>query len=361
MMTSRQQQQTTLYTMRKPSTTTAIRMPRIAWCLALAALLPVALHASPAVVWTRQNGEQPEGGPVHSSRPVSAAEVLRGALELSSSSSPVEGGVSGGNDLSVAFLLARGADGSESLTKMASEGLLPQIEAAYESAYVVHHHAEGLDGAHALSKTFDSKVKSSIVTGVSLKELTAKLQWLEEDSSSTLDSPPSSANGGSKRSRALQQARVVVVTLDPSAMSASDIDAAVVRTIAHPRVNAVVLSAIRSVDEVKLDRVLHHQRRRALMPTVDRVWSVTPSTNHHHQTSSRRLEEQQQGEGGDNGQNNNNDMAGVYYVNMTPNILAGILFTFLFATITFIAVSCMGMIAGQDTYVSKYPSIGREA
>ena len=76
----------------------------------------------------------------------------------------------------------------------------------------------------------------------------------------------------------------------------------------------------------------------------------------------RRLEDMQQEEG----QNQNNkqaddDMAGVYYVSMTPNILAGILFTLLFAVTTWIGVTCMGMIAGQDVYVKKMPPVGREA
>ena len=54
-------------------------------------------------------------------------------------------------------------------------------------------------------------------------------------------------------------------------------------------------------------------------------------------------------------------MTGVYYVAMTPNILAGLLFGLLFVVITYIGVTCMGAIQGQDVFVSKMPSVGREA
>jgi hypothetical protein len=102
------------------------------------------------------------------------------------------------------------------------------------------------------------------------------------------------------------------------------------------------------VDEVKEERKQLYQRKLQLMDTVGRTLLGSPS---------RRLE--QDGENANN--NGNQDLSGVYYVSMTPNIFAGLLFAFLFTFITLIAVSCMGMISGQDTYVSKYPSIGREA
>jgi hypothetical protein len=54
-------------------------------------------------------------------------------------------------------------------------------------------------------------------------------------------------------------------------------------------------------------------------------------------------------------------MSGVYYVSMTPNILAGLLFFLLFAVVTYIGISCMGMISGVSVYETKKPSIGREA
>jgi hypothetical protein len=70
----------------------------------------------------------------------------------------------------------------------------------------------------------------------------------------------------------------------------------------------------------------------------------------------RRLEQQN-----DDANAGNKDMTGVYYVQMTPNILAGILFGLLFAFIAYTGISCMGMITGQDVFVTKMPTVGREA
>ena len=76
------------------------------------------------------------------------------------------------------------------------------------------------------------------------------------------------------------------------------------------------------------------------------------------QSQRRRLEDANQEE---NANGDDSSLEGVYYVSLTPNILAGILFFLLFATVAFIGISCMGMIAGQDVYVKKMPSVGREA
>ena len=59
---------------------------------------------------------------------------------------------------------------------------------------------------------------------------------------------------------------------------------------------------------------------------------------------------------------NNQDGSNVAYVHMTPNILAGILYTIMFIVVTQIGIGCMGSIQGQgDIYVKKMPTIGREA
>jgi len=57
---------------------------------------------------------------------------------------------------------------------------------------------------------------------------------------------------------------------------------------------------------------------------------------------------------------NANNGEDIYYVNMTPNILSGLLFGFLFIFVTIIGMSCMNAIEGQTIFVSKMPSIGRE-
>jgi hypothetical protein len=124
----------------------------------------------------------------------------------------------------------------------------------------------------------------------------------------------------------------------------------------------VVLTAIRSTEEVKQERdMLTRRRMMAMEEDFTQGSTSTKNTNRHHH---RRLEDANQAVD-DGNQNNQNaasqDMTGIYYVSMTPNILAGLLFTLLFAVVTWIGVSCMGMITGQDVYVSKMPSIGREA
>jgi len=64
---------------------------------------------------------------------------------------------------------------------------------------------------------------------------------------------------------------------------------------------------------------------------------------------------------GDDGADNGGDDEVVYYVYMTPNILAGLMFAGLFTSVVFLGISCMGMIQGQDVFVSKMPSVGRES
>ena len=69
--------------------------------------------------------------------------------------------------------------------------------------------------------------------------------------------------------------------------------------------------------------------------------------------SRRRLED------GNDDDNSSSDV--LYFVNFTPNIFSGVMFFFFFSAVTFTGISCMGMIAGQEVYVTKYPTIGREA
>mmetsp|Transcript_10649 Transcript_10649/g.21904 ORF Transcript_10649/g.21904 Transcript_10649/m.21904 type:complete len:245 (+) Transcript_10649:29-763(+) len=59
-------------------------------------------------------------------------------------------------------------------------------------------------------------------------------------------------------------------------------------------------------------------------------------------------------------QNEANSSDSVYYVAMTPNILAGILFGFLFVFMTIIGMSCMNDIEGQTVFVDKMPHVGKE-
>ena len=49
-----------------------------------------------------------------------------------------------------------------------------------------------------------------------------------------------------------------------------------------------------------------------------------------------------------------------YYVKMTPNILAGVLFMFLFVFVVLTAFLCMNDIEGQTYFVKRMPVVGKE-
>jgi hypothetical protein len=318
-------------------------------------LLALWIHntaASPAVVWTARNKQI--AATVHSSIELPAQDVLGDFLSAGGASSEA----SSSRVTAVVFLLSRGDDGSESLSALASQGELPLVAREYETASVIHHNVQGLDLAGKQLLAGGARTGSQVLD-ISLGEFSKKLEMMDETSSraevgslgSVMSVPAAeaSASGAGKRSRALANSNVFVVKVDVSATTPSEIDHAVFQAIHHAKVDTVILAGVRSVDEVKGERQQYYQRKLQLMDTVSRKLLGS---------SSRRLEENQ---GDDANKGNNQDLTGVYYVNMTPNILAGLLFTFLFTFVTLIAVSCMGMISGQDTYVSKYPSIGREA
>lgn len=327
----------------QPFTMMIARCP-VAWL----ALWISSTAAAPAVVWSSRENQSPDA--IHSSIEVPAHDVLGSFLTSEGVSESSTSRVSG-----VVFLLGREEDGSESLSSLASRGSLPLVADEYKNANVIHHNVQGLDSAGG--RMLDSaKRAGNRVLDVSLAEFSKKLSLLDEasvqvevDASGSVAAPAAAEASKSvgKRARALANANVLLVKVDVSKTPPSDIDNAVVQAIRHAKVDTVVLAGARSVDEVKEERNGIYQRKLQLMDTVGR--SALGS-------SSRRLEE--------NAAENNNgdqDLTGIYYVSMTPNILAGILFTFLFTFVILVAISCMGMIAGQDVYVSKYPSIGREA
>jgi hypothetical protein len=147
-----------------------------------------------------------------------------------------------------------------------------------------------------------------------------------------------------KRARNLAEANVLVVNVSPKEDAAA-IDRTISNAIDNEHVQSVVLAGIRSLHEVKHERMLASQQRR----------SVMQKDGERSMDARRRRLDQNDANG------NNSDLSGVYYVAMTPNILAGILFMGLFTMITWIGISCMGAISGQEVFVSKMPSVGREA
>jgi hypothetical protein len=258
------------------------------------------------------------------------------------------------------FLLAKGKDGSESLTELATTGKLPQTAEKYNDADGIYHHVSGIESTPTMVREASRANTEHRVLQVSLSELNSKLTSLSE--------PPAEVemevaqNGmllsktskfANKRARDLANANVFVVKVN-SKDSALDIDRTIANTIDNDKVDAVVLAGIRSTTEVKHERFLLSKRRVDTMQKEGR--RVLESRR-------RRLEQEEEEGDGDDAVNDDDDssMSGVYYVAMTPNILAGLLFGLLFIVVTWIGVSCMGQISGQEVFVSKMPTIGREA
>jgi len=284
--------------------------------------------AAPAIVW--KNGRDSSSTVIHSSQPVQAAEVIADVIGSSES-------------LSAVFLIGRSEDGSESLSGMTSNGSLPGVASKYEEASTVHHHCGGVESPQAVAK---------MSSGMSIS--------LDEFSILLLDPFPSdtelevgdngvtskAGNEGSKRARSLAAAKVLIVNV-PASTNPAVLDNAVVKAIESDKVSSVVLTGIRSTNEVKHERAMETRRRMQVQQSAGRTFSLTGGD--------RRLKD------ANDDANANKDMTGVYYVYMTPNILAGIMFGFLFAVIGYTGISCMGMISGQTVFVHKMPTVGREA
>jgi len=235
-----------------------------------------------------------------------------------------------GQDSSVVFFLGRNADGKEMLNNLASVGSLPRTQGKYRSAHSIHHHVDGLESAATVQRDAMAAAASSAAT-VSLGEFLSRM-----------GDSPKNADDHSRRAREVQSASVLIVNV-PAATSPAEIDNAIAMAVESSRVSSVVLTAQRSTDEVKRERQNLANNRKQQQKQED--------------APRRRLEDQQNGDN-----NNNQDGSNVAYVHMTPNILAGILYTIMFIVVTQIGIGCMGSIQGQgDIYVKKMPTIGREA
>lgn len=295
-----------------------------------------AVSAAPAIVW---RSKVESDSVVHSSSEHQAGDIIHRALDCDSDS------------LQVVFLLGRNEDGSDSLSSLASEGSLPGISAKYSSAEAVYHHVAGMEGPRVIVDRMSEMNPETPIVQVSLDEFNTKFSAEDEIKEFQVGADGNvskSSKTKSKRARQIANANVLVVNV-ASNTDPKKIDSVVVEAIESEKVGNVMLSAVRSHEEVKAERDLMARRR----------FLAQKAAGHRMLASnSRRLE---QNEDGDNNDNNNQDMSGVYYVQMTPNILSGLLFFVMFAFTTWIGISCMGMISGQTVYVDKMPSIGREA
>lgn len=321
--------------------------------IAIATALYIGLaKAAPAIVWNSVSSSD-GGSPLHISDLTDARSLLASTLN--------NGNNDNASNLSaVIFLVGRDADGSEGLNAMAASGKLPQVQAKQASASSIHYHVDGVESSRTVAKdaaaaTLSEDGEEMNVVEVALEEFNRKLDSLaqSEATSATIEGGEQQqqqqqekiTKSEQKRRRAISDADILVVTLTDKDNAAS-IDSSIVKAIDSKLVQNVILSSIRSTDEVK------HARRKLVIDKITK--SARPSSERR-----RRLED----EDGQNNQNNNNNnqyQEGVYYVNMTPNIFSGLLFFFMFVFTAHLGLTCMNMIEGQDVYVKKYPTIGRE-
>ena len=352
-------------------------MKTCTFVVAFATLLSSAI-AAPAVVWQSSStaeisSSSSNARSLHSSEDIHASELMKNVLTVSSSEAPALS--------AVIFLIGKGDDGSEQLSELASGGKLPLTFAKYNDATGVYHSVSGVESTGSIVKvagnaitTTDGNNKNKNknhrrVLEVTLNEFNSKLTSLdtaavvdpvaevEIDSNGTPSSTASTLTSTNKRvtkrARALAQADIYIVNVNPTTDASTQIDNSIVLAIEHKNVGAVVLGGIRSIEEVKHERFLTNQRRMTVMES---------NGNKIMDNRRRRLEED--GDANDDAaqaDNANDDLSGVYYVAMTPNILAGLLFTLLFLVVTYTGISCMGDIQGGDCFTDKYPSLGREA
>jgi len=302
-------------------------------------------YAAPAIVWNNQNSVQ--GSPFHTSDDVKAFDLMGDLLQGTGKDSSLA---------SVMFLLDRDANGMESLSNFASSGKLPLTEVKYGDADYIHHHVSGVESTQSMVRDCKKANPEQKVLSVTLDELSNKLmqeqpvvEEIEIERQGMVQSKKVKA--AKKRARDLDSADVLIVKVDPTSDCHKKVDEAIASAVDNETIGNVVLAGVRSTREVVHERRMLSQNKGAKMATVDRRRRKLSVNN-------RRLEDE---EGDDDNANNNDDFSGVYYVHMTPNILAGVLFTFMFATVAWIGITCMGQISGQDVYVKKLPAIGREA
>lgn len=305
-------------------------------------LLSERCTAVPAIVWSKAGGNRAlQAQPEYTSDELVLSQFVA-SLDLTS-----------GKDLSVVFLLGRNANGSESVTSMAPFLTKTQQEMTPTTQ---HFHVSGMESGTVLVKAIPQENAPLLIN---LNEWSWKLnstekeeeEMVEMDSTGAIGIPSKSQVKQSKRVRAMDSSSCFIVQV-PSDIPAAALDATLAQALGHSAVSTVVLSSVRGVDEVKYERDL--AMRRKLQQTTIVGGSKKQTT---YDAAHRRLQNEEEGAE----DNSSSDLSGVYYVQMTPNILAGLLFFFMFATVAAIGLSCMNMIAGQDVYVHTMPSIGREA
>lgn len=302
-----------------------------AQALILFTTLVTPCYAAPAFIWKTQTDET--SVPKYSSVPVHASTVISSALSNS------------GTALDVFFLVGRKGDGNEGLSHLASTGALPSIAFEYEKVDTVYHNVDYLSSPALIASMYEEALNSKNEGDVLEVDTIEYNRLLSGVPIVALpENPSASQKRRYQRTQDIEKARVLVVKISHS--DNTELDSAVTKAIHSDKVANVVLGGLRSTDEARMEREMKQTR------TVQRKAQTAVQGR-------RRLEDQQDDD--DDNNNNNEDLSGVYYVNMTPNIFSGILFTFMFLVTTTIGLNCLNAIDSEDYYVTKYPSIGREA
>jgi hypothetical protein len=311
--------------------------------LLLTALLTATASAAPAIVW-KGGINSPPSGPSHISHTIDTNSLLSSLNTNNENSAALS---------AVIFLVGRNADGSEGLSTLASSGKIPGVQEKHRLAHEVHHHVQGVESTRIVAK--DAQRNLGNVAEVTMEEFTNKLSSIAQTEAAVVGGNVKITKAEQKRRRAISEADVLVVNVGVNE-DASKIDAAIVAAIDSSSVKNVVLSTIRSTAEVK------HARKLAVMDkrSAPKKTKSNAASNGSYNGNGRRLEDEGNNENNQNNNNNNQDEEGIYYVNMTPNIFAGLLFFFMFVFTAHLGLTCMNMIEGQDVYVKKMPAIGRE-
>jgi hypothetical protein len=321
--------------------------------MALAASVSLA-SAAPTIVWKSggSSSSSSSNGPSHISDAIDSRALLSSVLgnngeQRDSSSAPPSSALA-----AVVFVVGRDDDGSERLSSLASSGKIPGVGGRYLTADEVHHHVRGMESARTVARDARESGRETGGAGATRRVAQVTMEEFRRKLASMAQTEAEEAGGGDsvvakiskaerRRRMAISEADVLVVSVGADE-GADEIDAAVLAAIDSPAVRTVVLSSVRSAAEVKHARMLAVGERFA-----KKVASNDASRR-------RRLQEE------DADGNAEVSAEGVYYVNMTPNIFAGLLFFFMFAFTAHLGLACMNMIEGQDVYVKKYPHVGRE-
>ncbi|KAL3827185.1 hypothetical protein ACHAXA_006740 [Cyclostephanos tholiformis] len=320
--------------------------------------------AAPAIVWKKGGDGGPSSSSAsHISDAIDARSLLSSVIDNDDDGEGKDSSSRSSSLAAVIFLVGRDADGSEGLASLALSGKIPQVRDRYLTADEVHHHVRGMESSRTVARDAasaregDQKGAVRAVVRVSMEEFRRKLASMAQTEAEEFegggkdDVAAAQASSSTKVTKSERRRRMAISEADVLVVDvmvddeASEIDAAIVAAIDSSVVRNVILSSVRSTSEVK------HARKLA----VGERFARKEASNDVAAAAGRRRLQEEDANGG-----SSSSTEGVYYVNMTPNIFAGLLFFFLFTFTAHLGLSCMNMIEGQDVYVKKYPHIGRE-